>query len=245
MAFSYSAAWRETTQLIGREGHLLAPVAGVFLFLPSALLGVMFPAPEPRDVNLFWPEMARYYAEIWPWLSLAALVGMIGTIAILRLVLVPGTSVGAALVSGAIVLPFYLLLTLATGLIIGAGLLLLIVPGLYLTARLAPAAAVLVGEDRRNPAEAIGRAFALTKGHGWAVLGYILIVGFTALLAFGVAGSVIGSALIIAAGRETGVVLGAIAGAAFDTGFGLLLLLVYVSVYRLLAPSPSLSTTFD
>lgn len=231
--------------MIGREGHLLAPVAGAFLFMPAALLGVLFPAPEPRDVNLFWSEMARYYAEIWPWLSLAALVSMIGQIAILRLVLVPGTSVGTALVRGVVLLPFYFLLSVASGVIIGAGLLLLIVPGLYLTARLAPAAATLVGENRPNFFEAIGRSFALTKGHGWSVLGYILIVGFTALIAFGVAGSVIGSALIIAAGRETGTVLGAIAGAALDTGMGVLLLLVYVSVYRLLAPPASLATTFD
>lgn len=244
MIFSYNEAWRETTQMITREGHLLAPVAAAFMFLPAALLAVIFPAPQPREASQFWPEMARYYAEIWPWTMVAAVFTMIGTIAILRLVLVPGTSVGSALASSVLVLPLYFLLSIATGLIVGAGLLLLIVPGLYLIARLSPAAAALVGEGL-NPIDAISRAFALTKGKGWTVLGYIMLVGITALLSFGVASSVIGTALILAAGRETGVVLSAITGAAFDTGFAVLLLLVYASVYRLLAPPPSLNTTFD
>lgn len=231
--------------MIAREGHLLAPVAGAFMFLPAALIAVLFPAPQTQDPSLFWTEMAGYYAEIWPWMSLAALTSMVGQIAILRLVLVPGTSVRSALIGGVLLVPFYFVLSVASGLIIGAGLLLLIVPGLYLLARLSPSAAALVGEDRPNPIEAIGRSFAITRGHGWMVLGYILVVGLTALIAFGIAGAVIGSVLILAAGRETGLVLGAIAGAALDTGLGVLLMLVYASVYRLLAPPPSLASTFD
>lgn len=67
------------------------------------------------------------------------------------------------------------------GLAVGAGLLLLVVPGLYLLTIWAVATPSLVIE-RRGALEALGRSRALVRGHGWQVFGVILVIAAIELL---------------------------------------------------------------
>jgi hypothetical protein len=78
---------------------------------------------------------------------------------------------------------------LLAGLGIAAGLILLIVPGLYLLTIWAVIAPVIVLE-RRTPLEAFGRSRALVRGYGWTVFGIVVI---TALLT-GIAGEILQAA---------------------------------------------------
>lgn len=245
MKFSYSAVWDDTLGLLRGNFRLLAAVAGVFLFLPAVLIAVLHPEPQTGDVNRIFRELIEHYAAIWPWLLLKGVIGMIGAAAMLRLVLAPGTSVGGALAFGALILPFYFLVSLISGVIIGFGLLLLVIPGLYLVGRLIPAAPLVIAENERNPIEAIGRAFAITKGHGWAIFGLVFIVGLVAIIAFGVAGALVGIVLILAAGQELGALLTTIITSALDTCVQTLLLVLYAAIYRALTAPDSIGATFE
>jgi hypothetical protein len=68
------------------------------------------------------------------------------------------------------------------GLGVALGLLLLIVPGLYLMTIWAVIAPVIVVEDRRV-FEAFGRSRELVRGHGWTVFGIVLVVGILSAIA--------------------------------------------------------------
>jgi hypothetical protein len=75
------------------------------------------------------------------------------------------------------------------GLGIVAGLILLVVPGLFLMTIWAVIAPVIVLEKRR-PFAAFGRSRELVRGHGWTVFGIVIITG----LLTGIAGSILQAA---------------------------------------------------
>lgn len=84
------------------------------------------------------------------------------------------------------------------GIAVAIGLLLLIVPGLYLITIWAVTAPAIVVE-RAGAIEAFGRSHELVRGHGWTVFGAI-VVAFLILFGLGVAAVAIGAAIGGAAG---------------------------------------------
>ena len=75
---------------------------------------------------------------------------MVGSAAMLRLVFARGGTVGGALLFAIMLLPAYSTLLVLNGSLVFCGLLLLIVPGLYLWGRLVPAGAAMVAEESRT-----------------------------------------------------------------------------------------------
>lgn len=245
MKISYSAVWDDTLRLLRENGGLMAAVAGVFLFLPALLIAQFVPPPETTDPNRMFRDLLEYYREALPWLALSGLVAMVGGAAILRLALVAGTSVASAIVFGAMLLPFYFLLSFLSALIFAAGLILLIVPGLYLIGRLAPAAPIIVAENRRNPIAVIGRAFEITRGQGWAVFGLILMVAIVGMIATGVAAMLFGTLFLLAAGQDIGRLLVAVVESGLNAAFTTILLTLYAAIYRALVPQQSAARVFE
>src|SRR4051794_12206028 len=110
MKLSYSAVWDDTAAMLRAHGSLVAALAGGFLFLPGLLLAVLLPHPTTADPSRALEVLRDYYTGNAPWLLLGSLVSMVGTIAILKLLLGPrGTSVGGAIVAALPILPFYFL----------------------------------------------------------------------------------------------------------------------------------------
>lgn len=238
MNFSYSAVWDDTIALMRRNAPLLAAIAGVFLFLPALLFAVYLKPDEPQtqDVNRLIELLFEWYRAAAPWILLQGVVAMVGGMAMLRLVFAEGTTVGAALVFALVLLPFYFLMMLISGLIIFAGFILLIIPGLYLYARIAPAGAVMIAENRRGPIDVIGRTFALTKGQGWRILGLLLIIVIVGGISIGVAEMLFGAIFYLIAGRELGELLVAVVSSALSAGFSTLIVILYAAIYRALVP---------
>ncbi|MEA3066415.1 MAG: hypothetical protein QOJ27_2876 [Sphingomonadales bacterium] len=244
MRFSYSAVWADVIALLRAHASLIATVAGVFIFLPGLLVAYFLPQPVTEDftrLREIWVE----YAELnWPFLLANIFVNMVGAIAILRLIFARGVTVGGA-ISGALALLIpYFLASLLSGFLVSFGFVLLIVPGLYLLGRLGPLSPVVVAENRRNPVDALARCFALTRGHGWAVFGLILIVAFAAAIAIGVVTTLAGIAFILVAGQELGRMLELIVSSAGHAALVTLLLLLNAAIYRqLAAAAPAAAAT--
>lgn len=244
MKLSYSAAWDDLTGLLKAHGALIAALAGVFIFLPTLLVGYLLPRPEITDASQWLPRLNQYYIANWPWFGLSTLVTMAGSLAILLLVFAPrGTSVAAAIARAFLLLPFYFVASLIAGFAVGFGMLFLIVPGLYLFGRLALIGPVMVAEDRRSPLAAIARTFEVTKGNGWRILGFFLLVAIAGYVAAGVVNTLAGILFVLVAGKDLGGLLAMIVASATYSGLAVVFLLLYAAVYRQLA-GPEVAKTF-
>jgi hypothetical protein len=237
--FTQNDVWADTLRLTRLHWVALVAIAGVFNFLPVLVVNHYFPFPETGaevDNARALAILGAFLRENLIWYVLQSFVVMIGSATMLRLVFGRNVTVGAALWFGILLLPVYSLMLLFTNLAICVGLILLIVPGLFLIGRLFPAAPVMVAEDRRHPIETIRRAFALTEGHGWQIVGlYILVALPGAILIFAVE-SLTGSLFILLAGQELGKLLTGILLAILNAALATLLTMLSAAVYRALVP---------
>jgi hypothetical protein len=78
--------------------------------------------------------------------------------------------------------------------IVVVGLILLIIPGIWLAVKLSMVFPAVVFE-RRNPFGAVGRSWSLTSGHFWRTLGTLLVVFLITFVAQLVFGGVVGGLL--------------------------------------------------
>jgi hypothetical protein len=242
MKFSYSAVWNDSVELIRSNAAILMALAGVFFFLPSLAFLNFFPPPQGSaggDPNAALQLILEYYKASMLWMLLVFVVKSIGTISMLMVLLGPRTTVGGAIASSPIILPFYIAATLLAFIAGMVGLLFLIVPGLYLFGRLVLVGPVVVVEGQRNPLAAITRSLALTKGNGWAVVGLFILIVLTGYVLISVAVWIVGSVLTLAVGKDIGAFLAlliqTLGGAALDT----VIVALTASLYRALAGEKS------
>jgi len=209
---SINALWRETFAT-GRAGMgLYLPVAAAFVLLPNVLTEAFGPALPKTAADLTGPVVLVH-------LALPSLVGLIAQMTIVRLAVASRTgvsrSVGEALGLSLRWWPVLVIATLLAAVPTAAGLLLLILPGLYMAGRLAMVLPLVV-EEGAGGVDAVRRSWALTEGNGLRIIGFALMwVGwFLALsvLAAGV-GSGIGSVLTLAGAGTVGAFVVSLLGA--------------------------------
>lgn len=238
-SLSYTAVWEDTVRMLRANAGLLVAIAGAFLFLPSLIVERYFPQPTGA-ADLAFPEyvqmMSDYMRGAWAPLLLATLLNMIGLAAIYLLLLaVPRMTVGGAVARALPILPFFYLLTLVLNLAVGIGLLLLIVPGVYLLGRLVLASPILVIETPRAPLSAFRRSWRMTMGRGWTIALLVVVVYLVgALVSFAVEAG-LGSILLLLLGSQgvgglLAALLSALVGAAFSVVAAVLIAAIYRSI---------------
>lgn len=168
-------AWR----LWRADATLLLAIAGPFWFLPAWALTLLVPGPPAlpagagpgtREAVVWADRLAAWLANDGLWYLLGAAIGGWATLAVCALYLDRARpDVRGALGLGAGLWPRYMLLSALTGLMALAGLLLWVLPGLYLLGRLLPSAPALVAERPLGAVAAVGRSFTLSKGAGLAL----------------------------------------------------------------------------
>ncbi|KAB7644103.1 glycerophosphoryl diester phosphodiesterase membrane domain-containing protein [Polymorphobacter fuscus] len=195
---------------------VLFAVAAPFTLLVSMALALFGPAP-PTTMAALTPRVVILL------LVLPSIVGAIGQLAVTWLVANPGGTPRQALAVAARVLPAYLgallLATPATSL----GLIALILPGLYIFARvflIGPAAVI----EGLGPVAALRRSWAMTATSAWTILAFI-IVGLlfmfgAAVLSSGV-GAALGLLLTTLGLKSVGGFVGALIGAVVSTLFAM------------------------
>jgi hypothetical protein len=232
MKFSYSEVWNDAVELLRANATIVIALAGVFLFLPVLIVAHFLPMPKSEDFRDLIRLLQEYFAANFHWLVLGRLVAMVGEISILLLFLdARGRSVGTLIAAALMILPFYFLVSLLSGIIAGIGFVLLIVPGLYLIGRLALAGPHVVGAGERNPIAAITRSFELTKGNGWAVLGLLILVWIAGAIIAAVAGALLGILFIAVAGQDVGAFLANIVNSATNAALETVMAAVLAALY--------------
>ena len=204
-SLSISRAWDETRDIFQRDGRLLVAVALALIVLPEVVAGLIAP-PEAGAVEV--PTSVQF-------MRLAVgLISLIGQLALIRLALGPSTTVGAAIGHGARRFPsafgalFIVILAVAIplGLILAAlgvnpanmakmppaaAVVFLVVglAALLLLVRFTMISPVASAEDI-NPFQVLKRAWQLTTGHYWRLLGFIVLLTLAFLVLVIVAGVV-------------------------------------------------------
>jgi hypothetical protein len=195
-ALSISQAWEETKARIASDGRLMMVVAAALILLPQTMVTLIAP---PEMLSGIRPPNS------FLWLAfVAALIGMVGQLAIIRLALGPATSVGEAMVLGAkrflpamvallfltlllfaIAIPAVLLLAgtggfdaAATGQGtggLGIAILVILIAAILIGARFVMVLPVAAAEAG-GPISILKRSWALARGH------YLRLVAFIGLL---------------------------------------------------------------
>lgn len=165
-------AWR----LWRADAALLLALAGPFWFLPAFALTLLVPGPPAlpaqagpgtREAVLWADRLAMWVAHDGGWYLLGSAVGGWGTLAVCALYLDRARpDAREALASGARLWPRYMLLSALSGLMALAGLMLWVLPGLYILGRLLPSVPALVAERPLGAVAAVGRGLAISKGAG-------------------------------------------------------------------------------
>ncbi len=243
MRLDIGASVREAVAIWRRDRDVIVAVAGVFFFLPNLVLSLLLttadtpvPAdPATADNGALVAALQAQLIENAPWLAIQALAELIGIAVLLALLLdAARPTVGEALRSVFRRLPVLVVAMLLVNAAKLGGLLLLVLPALYVIGRVFVVMPVLVAEPERRFGDAMSRALALTRGH------VLQLLSLSALLYFG--GQLIAllltntaSAVSRSGGNPVTMAMLATAiafvGAAMSTAFAL----VRATVYRRLA----------
>ncbi|WP_028965092.1 hypothetical protein [Sphingomonas phyllosphaerae] len=234
-----SVVWR----LFRRDATLLLPIAGTFVFLPAfaaALLCDPLPAlpAGPRSevaMEAWLSNVALWSQDNGIWLLLAELIGTYGIAAIALFLLEPDRlTIGQALGQAIVRLVAFTIATAAMAVPIALGLWLLVLPGLYVQARLIVAVPAMARHPALKPLASLRLSWKMTKGMDRALTGALVTLFLAQWLAV--------SPLLLAdeslrsgAGNPLALALVDALIAAIGASYAVALLLLGVVAYRIRA----------
>jgi hypothetical protein len=219
MPLSIGNAWDETKSAVAQNRRLIVPVALGLILVPAVISAMVEPRAAPGEQPEAGPWMWIMLLMIlimlvgqmavalltngWqgsvgeaisravrrlPTLILAALMVMVPLILILSVIVaLTGMSGGADFSAAAITPTDWLVLLVGLVVILAVGV------------RLLPLVVLVASEDI-GPVAAIKRAVALTSGHFWKLLGFMLVATIGFLIVAAAAGAVVGSIVSFAFG---------------------------------------------
>jgi hypothetical protein len=168
-SWTIGSVWQEMRDTVRADSWMFAPVAAAFVLLPNLVAARFF--PDERQSIFDMPAGETMVVSL-----AVSLVGAIAQ-AFILIVLLRGSGQPVRDVlreAVRLVLPLFALSVL-TGLATLAGLILFVVPGLYVIGRLAVGQAVLI-EERRGIVDSLRRAWDLSNGCAWRILGFALLM---------------------------------------------------------------------
>ena len=236
MKFDGNQAWKRASAMVAANRELLLALGGVFFFLPSLALIMLFKQPKVppgATAEQMVPVLQAFLTTMAPWFLLGSAIQAVGQLTLIGLF---GhgrrSTVGEALRRGLASLPSFLAVQLISGFVMMSVLTLamsagsLVTPllgaalGFYLMvqiyARLIAAGPVIVVERRLNPFAALGRAIRLSRGNGLRIGNFLFLLALGAFLLLSVLSIVVGiiAAVTIGAGRTADMLTGFVSSAA-------------------------------
>jgi hypothetical protein len=255
---SIGKAWEEAVAFVAREATLLLPVALLFVALP----GLIFQEMTPPELAAWMmtpkkPPFPAVPVSFWFAMVLTVVIVWFGSLTLFALALRPGISVGEALRLSLSRLP----VLLGTALVVaGAFVAIIVAVSLVATAFAMVSkavAAVLVGllfigvggvvifasvrllllnpaviDGTQGVIASIRHSWALTRGHFWRLLGFILIITILSAIVSTAAQAVFGLLGGLVGGATTARLVGGIVGAAVSTVIQVYMLVMIARLYR-------------
>jgi hypothetical protein len=200
---SISKAWEETKMILARDGRLIGAVALALILLPETIGAVVAPSAElSGEQPAGWTGIVTI---------LVAFAGLVGQIAIIRLVIGPAISVAEAIQHGlkrllpgfAALLLFAIPLALILCILlvafvgpagleglrggeitdpkIGWAILIFVAIAFAVSVRFQLSMSVTAGENA-GPLTILRRSWELTAGHYWRLLAFLVLAFITAVI---------------------------------------------------------------
>lgn len=198
---SFGQIWPDTVEVVRRHRPLLVPLAAAFLFMPQLLFNWRVGDATPEQ--LFTAGRIGGDAAA---LLILVLMSLVGQLVIVRIAIEDGTggeTLGDFLGTALRRLLPALAASLLQGMAVFAGLLLFILPGIWLFSRLC-LATPLVATSHPDPIEALKRSWQLTDGQSLRIIGMlaVLVLGLL-MVTIGIAGlgAAVGVVSTVAAGQ--------------------------------------------
>ncbi|MET0239973.1 MAG: hypothetical protein ABW184_08755 [Sphingobium sp.] len=248
MRLDLTRTWADARALLRANADAISALAGMFILLPGIVSSWLLPEPKVLAAGASLAAILRanmdYMAASWPIFLLSALVTAFGSLSLLSLLVHRSRpTVATAMRMGLAALPVYLLASMLQTLVMVGGMMLFVLPGLYLGARLICISVVAAAEERRTPFALLTRSFQITRGNGWRILLLLSVMLIVSLVVSEAAVAVFGivSTLLLPAdiARLIGIAVSSLVAAAFSVAVSL----VCASIYRqAIAPPPPVPT---
>ena len=236
MKFDSNQAWKQATAAMAANRELWIALAGVFFFLPSFALIMLFKQPQVppgATSEQMMPVIQEYASSIGHWLVVASFVQALGQVTLVELFGRGGrATVGEALRNGVGSLFTFVLAQLLIGLmlivifalVLGLGGMvsqwLGLALGLYAVlqgyARFVTTGPVIMLEGKLNPFTALVRAVTLSRGNGFRIGNFLFLLALAVVFVLSVLSMIVGiiAALTMGEGRTAEIVTGAISSLA-------------------------------
>lgn len=228
-------AWKEAVRLFSGNLDLSLAIAGVFMLIPALLLnwfGTPLKVDGVKSFEAFRELFNAFVMQNWYLLLIDVLLASIGTIALYMLVLnARRPTVGEALAAASVLFPAYFAAQILSGLLTFFGIMLLIVPGVYLAIKFALVAPVLAAEDIRSPVAAMRRSWALTKNNSVLIFMFVLMVALVGILVTAGIGLAINVPIALLLSPETAEPVTLLVSTILNTALSLFLLYIMMAIY--------------
>lgn len=237
MQLDLSRTWGEATGMIRANLDMISAVAGMFILLPRILTGWLLPEPVAKEGRPTLADLlsanSEYVTAHWPSMALSAVIVAVGSLALLALLIHRShPTVAQALRIALAALPGYVLANLLQSMLVVAGLFALLLPGLYLIARMICIAPVAAAEAQRNPVTILLRSFAITRGNGWRILLLLAVILGVALVLTSAVTAIAGITVKLLLPPDIARLMLIILSGLFEAALAVVLLAVSASIYR-------------
>ncbi|MEH6791927.1 hypothetical protein [Parasphingorhabdus sp.] len=235
MKLNYMQSWNRAMALLLANKEAVIAIAGVFVFLPTLLFAQFVTPPVltgDEDGNAVLAVYSAYFNDNAIAILASNLVMSFGSLAI-YFALAPSrhSTVAEDLTAALKLFLVYLLAQLLSGLVALPGFLLFVIPGFYITSRLILVPALIADEGERNVVDLLRNSWSLTRGNGFAILLFLLMIGIVGIITIGVLETVTGVITGLATGGAGWPFIENLVASFTGTAFQLVLIAVIVSLY--------------
>jgi len=237
MRLDLSRTWTDAAGMIRANLDVVSGLAGMFVLLPGILSAWLLPEPVSKHGKATLSDLlaanSAYVSAHWPSMAMSAIIVAFGSLALLALLIHRSRpTVAEALRIALFALPAYVLANLLQSMIVLGGLMALVLPGVYLIARMICIAPVAAAESQRNPVMILMRSFALTRGNGWRIVLLLAVILAVAVVLTSAISSVAGiTAKLLLPPDLARLALIIVSGLA-ETALAVVLLAVSAAVYH-------------
>lgn len=235
MKLDYMQCWNGAMALLSSHKEAIVAIAGVFLFLPTLLFAQYVTPPMltgEEDANALLAVYSAYFNDnAFAMVASNLMMGFGGLAIYFALVPSHSNTVAENLAAALRVFLIYLLANVLSGLIILSGLLLFILPGIYLACRFVLIPVILADQQERNAIELLKQSWSLTRGNGFAILFFLLIIMVVGVIAISVLEALTGIIVGLLTGGEGWMFILNLVSSLVETVFQLVLFAAIVSIY--------------